>query len=60
MDVLKEILEWSADRPIWQRDALRRILINGDLGAEDIVALTEICKSSHGLSGRKGVSRNIF
>ena len=24
MSVLEEILEWSQDRPAWQRDALRR------------------------------------
>ena len=49
MNVLQEILTWSAERPIWQRDALRRLVVNGDLSAEDIAALTEICKGDHGL-----------
>ena len=49
MNVLQEILTWSADRPTWQRDALRRLVLNGDLTAEDIAALTEICKGDHGL-----------
>jgi hypothetical protein len=48
--VLQEILEWSQDRPIWQRDALRRLVLNGELVEEDIVSLTEICKSRHGLA----------
>lgn len=49
-NVLQEIQTWSADRPAWQRDALRRLVMNGDLGAEDIDALTAICKGEHGLT----------
>lgn len=51
MDVLQEILGWSSGLPKWQRDALRRILVNGDLSDEDITEVTEICKRAHGLSG---------
>lgn len=50
MNVLKEILEWSQGRPMWQRDALRRLVLNGELSDEDISPLTKICKSSHGLA----------
>lgn len=50
MTVLQEILEWSQDRPSWQRDALRRLVMNGELSDEDILALTEICKSTQGLA----------
>jgi len=49
--VLREILEWSQDRPIWQGDALRRLVLQGELTDEDILALAEICKSAHGLAG---------
>lgn len=49
MTVLKEILQWSQDRPAWQRDALRRLVLNGELYDEDISALADICKSAHGL-----------
>jgi energy-coupling factor transporter ATP-binding protein EcfA2 len=49
MNVLQEILEWSQGRPMWQRDALRRLVLNGELSDEDICSLTEICKSAHGL-----------
>lgn len=50
MDVIAEILIWSKDRPSWQRDALRRLVLSGDLEEEDVDALTEICKSAHGLA----------
>ncbi|WP_165482491.1 AAA family ATPase [Legionella bozemanae] len=50
MRVLQEILEWSNGRPAWQRDALRRLVVNGELLDEDIRILTQICKNSHGLA----------
>lgn len=50
MTVLQEILHWSQERPVWQRDALRRLVLNSELSDEDINALTEICKSGHGLA----------
>lgn len=53
MDVLQEILKWSMDRPEWQRDALRRLVSNSELEDEDIAALTEICKSTHGLADKQ-------
>lgn len=52
MTVLQEILEWSYDRPAWQRDALRRLILNGELSDDDIGALTDICKSAYGLAER--------
>ena len=36
-------------RPTWQRDALRRLVLNGDLSDDDSRELTEICKGDHGL-----------
>lgn len=50
MNVLQEILEWSQGRPMWQRDALRRLVLHSELSDEDISSLTEICKSAHGLA----------
>ena len=55
MDVLAEILTWSKDRPDWQRDALRRLVLAGELDEADIDSLTEICKSAHGLAGEQEV-----
>lgn len=40
------ILVWSADRPVWQRDALRRLVVNGRLTETDIDELTVICCDS--------------
>jgi energy-coupling factor transporter ATP-binding protein EcfA2 len=53
MNVLEEIVQWSKDRPIWQRDALRRLVQNGDLSEEDIGELREVCKSAHGLAEQR-------
>jgi ABC-type multidrug transport system ATPase subunit len=50
MTVVHEILEWSQGRPAWQRDALRRLVLNGELFDDDIRALIEVCKSAHGLA----------
>ncbi len=38
MTVLQELLEWSQDRPTWQRDALRRLVLHGELSDDDIRA----------------------
>ena len=48
--ILGEILEWSKDRPAWQRDALRRLFTSEKLSEADSVELTGICKSIYGLS----------
>lgn len=54
--VLEEIVQWSQERPAWQRDALRRLVLNGELFDEDITALTDICKSSHGLAEQRDIA----
>jgi hypothetical protein len=48
-DVFADILEWSTERPGWQRDALRRLFTAGKLSAEDLGELVDLCKSPHGL-----------
>lgn len=50
MNVLQEILIWSQTRPAWQREALRRLVQNGELSEDDILVLAEICKGAHGLA----------
>ena len=55
MSVLNEILEWSKNRPLWQQDALRRLILKGELSEEDILDLGEICKGAYGLSDRQDV-----
>ncbi|MDH5666475.1 MAG: AAA family ATPase [Nitrospira sp.] len=56
MTVLQELLEWSEDRPAWQRDALRRLVLQGELSDDDICALTDICKSVHGLAEQQYIA----
>jgi len=40
---LERILVWSQARPLWQRDALRRILTQSSVTEEDITELAELC-----------------
>jgi ABC-type lipoprotein export system ATPase subunit len=50
VNVLGEILDWSTDRPMWQRDALRRLIVQGELKSSEVGELVEHCKASHGLA----------
>ena len=45
-DALRDILSWSQDRSVWQRDALRRIVLEGELSDNDFDELTALCKDS--------------
>jgi energy-coupling factor transporter ATP-binding protein EcfA2 len=54
--VLEELLGWSQDRPAWQRDALRRLVLKGELSDDDISALTDICRSAHGLAEQQDIA----
>lgn len=47
VSVTQEILKWSAGRPAWQRDALRRIIVAGKMDAVDIQELGQICRAAH-------------
>jgi len=51
--VLNELLEWSQDRPVWQRDALRRLVLAGSLSLDDLAELFDLCKAAHGLVAPK-------
>ena len=42
-DAFAEILAWSRDRPVWQRDALRRLVAGGPLSSDDLDELTKLC-----------------
>lgn len=44
---MQDILDWSQGRPVWQRDALRRLVSNTEpLSDREILELTELCKNS--------------
>lgn len=47
VSALHEILKWSVDRPDWQRDALRRIVVNGNLNDPDQKDLERLCRAKH-------------
>lgn len=44
-----DILTWSKELPLWQRDALRRIVENGKLSDDDLDELTNACRDAHRL-----------
>jgi energy-coupling factor transporter ATP-binding protein EcfA2 len=50
VEVLTEVLQWSAERPAWQRDALRRLVQAKELTDGDITELVQLCKTPHGLA----------
>jgi len=50
VNVHEEVLQWSVDRPSWQRDALRRLVQTGELVEADLVELVQLCKTPHGLA----------
>lgn len=49
--VLETILDWSANRPLWQRDALRRIVTGGTPNDAAIAEILALCKKEHGADG---------
>lgn len=55
--VLETILGWSEDRPVWQRDALRRIVAKGRLEADDHEELVALCKQGRG--GKAGAVKAV-
>ena len=47
VSALHEILKWSGTRPEWQRDALRRIVVNGTIDDADLKELDRLCRAKH-------------
>lgn len=45
---LRDVLQWSTDRPVWQRDALRRLYQSGSLSRDDEEELYAIARSARG------------
>lgn len=57
-EALASILDWSSERPAWQRDALRRLCVTGELDERDQTELTDLCKRN-GQGGRPLESAHI-
>ena len=45
--ILHDILDWSKARPAWQRDTLRRIVVNGAVTDAEIEELEDLCCTPH-------------
>jgi ABC-type transport system involved in cytochrome c biogenesis ATPase subunit len=45
------IIDWSPSRPVWQQDALRRIVAKGKLSDHDIADLVQLCLKGQGKPG---------
>ena len=48
-NAVAEIVDWCRELPVWQQDALRRIVENCDLTPQDIGELAALCMHSHGI-----------
>lgn len=48
--VLESILRWSEDRPLWLRDALRRVVQQPLLTDDDVSQLVTLCRREYGLT----------
>lgn len=46
--VLKTVLSWSKSRPMWQQDALRRIVVDGTPDDHAVTEILELCKKEFG------------
>lgn len=49
--VLETILSWSRQRPSWQRDALRRIVVQGKPNDASLLEIAALCKKGRGANG---------
>ena len=49
MSALTDIVQWSTDRPAWQRDALRRLVLQGAISREDVAELASMAKEQCGI-----------
>ncbi len=54
--VLHAIHEWSIERPIWQCDALRRIITKQKLDDADLAELEKLCRQTPGALAADGTS----
>jgi hypothetical protein len=46
VNIIKETITWSKSLPSWQQEAVRRLVLNGELDDGDIQELVELAKST--------------
>jgi hypothetical protein len=56
MGILQDIYSWSMDLPLWQREALRRLLLLETLEEADFSSLYTLLRTGHGISDPKAES----
>jgi len=54
LSALHDILTWSFNRPVWQRDALRRIIVKGAIEDTDLEELERLCRGKHEVDNSSG------
>jgi len=59
LDAVSEIVRWSVKLPLWQQDALRRIIEHGELDDADITELADFCRREAGFSPIYGAKQPI-
>jgi hypothetical protein len=50
LDAVAEIVRWSFKLPLWQQDALRRIIEHGELDDDDVSELADFCRREAGFA----------
>jgi len=48
-NIYPELLEWSSTRPMWQQDAIRRLILNPNITVRDIQEIEYLCRTSYGI-----------
>ncbi len=56
MNVVQEILSWSSTLPMWQRDALRRVVTTAELSQADEDEVLVLAKAEYGIEPSQAVS----
>lgn len=55
MAVVEEIIVWAKSLPLWQQEAIRKILSKGQLDEKDYIELVELCKEDYGVLDKKKI-----
>lgn len=59
MPILKEIIKWIEDKPMFWQEAINRIIRDKNLTPDDISDLVEICKYEQGISEHEFENINL-